>query len=391
MRGIIKYFFGSALNKYLAYITATIFLTAIGVGIHRIFFEGNYTHFYWKGFDPVSLFFGAFVFFISIVITLGIHKNTTEQNELQEKENKIKQKELESGNSYIKQKTDEIQSDINALLKQYQNIEVVSKFEDVMKELENLYTTTIKAQQGAIEYNGTKSDTDMQLKIMNHTASFGRLLCSDVDVIKSYASDFNAVAQDKDKLKQQLEDIRRRQKNVYNKMKEAFTSITDNNNKFYITLSASKDINGKVTDNIWKTAYNEKYLSKLDVENQTSLVSDFKPDKKFIQKADGLSTFSEYLIVQKQKKQIEELIKICEVYDAYSFNIPFQAFATLPVDENILNEKFYRCIFFFINDNTIGKGLQLSAICTSNISFVKSISKALDAEKAILKPFKSEQ
>jgi hypothetical protein len=138
-----------------------------------------------------------------------------------------------------------------------------------------------------------------------------------------------------------------------------------------------------------ETAYNFKYLSKLIVEDKTCYYMDFDTSKRFVQKVD--TDFNEYLIKEKQQKQIIELSNICDVYDAYSFNIPFQAFVTLPLDESILSEKFYRCIFFFINDNTIGKGLKLSAICTSNIDFVKSVSKALDAEKATLAKFVNDE
>ena len=306
-------------------------------------------------------------------------KNTDEQNKLKEDENKLRQNELNSNNSYIKKKTDEIESNINTLLKQYQNIEVVTNFRDIMDLLNGLYSTTINAVNGHLEYNGSKSKIKMQLKIMNHSASFGRLLCSDVEVLKKEDSNFETTIKDPDKIKELILKTRKKQKDVYNKMKEAFRAINEMENKYYITLSATKDINGTAVSEIENTAYSKKYLSKLNVDSETCLYTHIENGKRFVQKVEG--KFSEYLINEKQKKQIAELSAICQVFDAYSFNIPFQAFVTLPVDENILSERFYRCIFFFINDNTIGKGLQLSAICTSNISFVQSISKALDAEK----------
>lgn len=396
MKALLKYFYRFAVNKVLAFITIGVFIIAIGISIHRIGWEGNYDTFYWKGFDPISLFFGAFTFFISIIITLKIFKNTEEQNKskeeqnlLKEDKNRIRRKELDSNNSYIKRKTDEIESNITALLKQYQNIEVVSSFKEIMEQLDLLYTSTIDAQSGQIEYNGTKSETDMQLKIMNHSASFGRLLCSDIEVLKKQDSNFKEISKNADDLKQLIVDTRKKQKDVYTKMKTAFIKISERNNKFYITLSATKNKDGDKTESILKTAYNFKYLSKLNVKEKTCCYMSFDDSKRFVQKVDA--DFNEYLIKEKQQKQIIELSNICDVYDAYSFNIPFQAFVTLPLDDSILSEKFYRCIFFFINDNTIGKGLQLSAICTSNIDFVKSVSKALDAEKATLTKLETDE
>ena len=396
MKELLKYFYRFAVNKVLAFITIGVFIIAIGISIHRIGWEGDYSTFYWRGFDPISLFFGAFAFFISIIITLKIFKNTEEQNKLEkeqnllkEHENQIRQQELDSNNSYIKRKTDEIESNITALLKQYRNIEVVSSFKEIMEQLDLLYTSTIDAQTGQIEYNGTKSKTEMQLKIMNHSASFGRLLCSDIEVLKKQDSNFEETSKNTDNLKQLIVDTRKKQKDVYNKMKSAFRKISETENKYYITLSTSKNIDGNEATTIEDTAYYLKYLSKLGVEDLTCNYMNFDDSKRFVQKVEG--SFSEYLIKEKQHKQIVELSNICDVFDAYSFKIPFQAFVTLPKDGNILSEKFYRCIFFFINDNTIGKGLQLSAICTSNIDFVKSVSKALDAERATLVKFKKDE
>lgn len=397
MREFLKYLFETTPKAILSIVVFSFTFFALGVGLHRILLEANHYIFYWKGFDPVGLFFGAFAFFVSIIITLTIQKNTDLQNKLQKEENrlkdeynKLKQEEINSNNTYIKKKTDEIESNINTLLKQYQNIEVVTNFRDIMEQLDGLYSTTINAEKGHLEYNGSKSKIQMQLKIMNHSASFGRLLCSDVEVLKKEDSNFETIIKDKDKLKELIVKTRKKQKDVYNKMKEAFKEISETGNKYYITLSATKDINGSAASDIDNTAYSKKYLSKLNVDAETCLYTQFEEGKRFVQKVEG--KFSEYLINEKQKKQIAELSAICQVFDAYSFNIPFQAFVTLPVDENILSEKFYRCIFFFINDNTIGKGLQLSAICTSNINFVRSISKALDAEKDTpLKIFKEDE
>jgi hypothetical protein len=385
MKEFLSYLFESKLKATLSIVIFLITLFALGVGLHRIFWEGNRYIFYWKGFDPIGLFFGAFAFLISIIITIKIQHNTSIQNTLKEDENKLKQKELDENNSYIIQKTDEIENNINSLIKQYQNIEVVSNFKEVMEQINLLYKTTIDAQSGQIENNGEKKQIEMQLKIMNHSASFGRLLCSDIEILKKQNSDFEAISTNPDKLKELIEDTRRQQKITYNMMKQAYNSIHNTANKYYITLSATKKVDGTETAEMKSTAYNLKYLSKLNVEDETCVYSNYDSSKRFVQKVD--TDFSDYLIKEKQLKQINELAGICQMYDAYSFNIPFQTFMTLPVDENVLSERFYRCIFFFINDNTIGKGLQLSAICTSNINFVKSISKALDAEKDTLKPY----
>jgi FtsZ-binding cell division protein ZapB len=367
-----------------------IFVIATGISIHRIVFEGNYHTFYWKGFDPISLLFGALAFFVSIIITIKIYKNTEEQNKLKEEEIKLRQEQLDKDNSHIKKKTDEIQYNINSLLNQYKNVEVVSSFKEIMEQLDLLYTTTIDAQNGEIEYNSSKIKIAMQLKIMNHSASFGRLLCSDVEVLKKQDSNFEETSKNSDDLKELIIDTRKKQKVVYNKMKNAFSAIGDKNNKYYITLSATKNIKGEITDYPSETAYYSKYLSKLNIDEETCDYDNFDDTKRFVQKVNGAFDFKDYFIKIKQQKQILELLETCDVFDAYSFNIPYQAFVTLPKDSSITSEKFYRCIFFFINDNTIGKGLQLSAICTSNIDFVKSVSKALDAEKATLVKFEND-
>lgn len=379
MQNFFKYFFSLRLN-YSLFFGFFVILVAISIGLNRILREVNCENFYWKGFDPVGLLFGALTFFISIVITLKIQQDAEQQNTQ-------KQLELDSNNTYVIRKTNEIQEKIDTLLMQYQNIEVVSEFAGIMEELNKLYNTTKMAENGKIEYNNETKEVAMQLKIMNHSASFGRLLCSDVNVLAKQTPDFKTVSEDQDKLKKLITDTRTKQKDVYKKMKEAFGAIKSEANKFYITLSASKTVEGVDTQVTKDTPYYKKYLSKLDVENKTCSCDKYDASKNFIQKVDA--NFSEYLVNEKQKKQIADLSKICEVYDTYGFNIPFQAFVTLPVDTSIQSEKFYRCVFFFINDNTIGKGLDLSAICTSNINFVKNISQVLDAEKQMLKLYKT--
>lgn len=386
LKDLRKSYFDSTGGKIWGNIILILLVIFLIIAIHRFSLEGNYKNLYWNILDPLGLFFGILTFLISIIITLRIQFNTDKQQEGITEQNRLKQAELDKNNTYIISKTEEIKTNINSLLRQYQNIEIVNNFKDIMAELSELYDITIKAENGNLEYNGNMTPVNMQLKIMNHSASFGRLLCSDVEVLKSYDKEFAQTSQNADALKRLIEDVRRIQKDVFLKMQTAFKKIPDKKDKYYITLSADKKVDGTKTGNHFEVAYYEKYLSKLNVENETCLYTNYDASKKFIQKVD--SSFSEYLINKKQKKQIEDLIQLCTVYDAYSFTIPFQAFVTLPVDENIVDEKFYQCIFFFINDNTIGKGLQLSAIATKNIAFVKGISKVLDVEKSHLVEYK---
>lgn len=386
-RDLKKSYLDSTGGLFWGSLILMLLIVFLGIAFHRLFYEANYKNLYWSILDPLGLFFGLLTFLISIIITLRIQFNTDKQQEGIQLSNMLKQLELENNNTYIINKTEEIKTNIEKLIQQYQNIEVINSFKDIMKKLNELYDTTIEAEDGRIVYNGNYVPVKMQLKIMNHSASFGRLLCSDVEVLKSYDNNFDKTIQDGNSLKRLIENVRRIQADVYIKMKYAYSKIADRNNKYYITLSASKDINGKDTADLFQTAYNIKYLSKLNVEGDTSFCERYDPTKKFIQKID--SSFSEYLIGKKQKAQIFELANICKIYDAYSFTIPFQAFVTLPVEENINDEKFYQCIFFFINDNTIGKGLQLSAITTRNIAFVKGIAKVLDAEKQHLIEYKT--
>lgn len=386
LKDLKKSYFDSTGGRFWGNIILLLLSIFLIIAIHRFSLEGSYKNLYWNILDPLGLFFGILTFLISIIITLRIQFNTDKHQEGIVEQNRLKQEELDKNNTYIINKTEEIKTNIESLLQQYQNIEVINSFKDIMKKLNELYDTTISAENGNLIYNGNLTPIKMQLKIMNHSASFGRLLCSDIEVLKSYDNNFQTTSQDINALKRLLENVRRLQADVYIKMKKAFSIIQDRNNKYYITLSATKGIDGKNTNDLAQTAYNIKYLSKLNVETDTSYYATFDPSKKFVQKVN--SSFTEYLIDNKQKQQIVELAKICKVYDAYSFTIPFQAFVTLPVDENIVDEKFYQCIFFFINDNTIGKGLQLSAITTRNIAFVKGISKVLDVEKAHLVEYK---